>query len=134
MAFASGLFFDRRARSGFAPNGQAHNPESPQTVPRDDARPVAVEAMSGQWQRRHSAAAIRAHTRKKPTRLVQPSGAAPRGGSAPANQCELQDSWAWAADALRQAAFIEAEGEFIAGGCGEVRETVVHFENKSSSH
>ena len=38
------------------------------------------------------------------------------------------------ADALRQTAFIEAEGEFIARGCSEVREAVVQFKNKSSSH
>lgn len=40
------------------------------------------------------------------------------------------DLWARTADALGDAAFVQGESEGIAGGCGEVGETVLQLENK----
>jgi hypothetical protein len=46
----------------------------------------------------------------------------------------LDLSWARSADALRQATFIEAKGEFIAAGGGEIGQTIVQLQHKSGSH
>lgn len=70
----------------------------------------------------------------KPTRRVQPREVGLPGETAPANPCELLDSCARAADALGQATFIEAKGEFIGCGRCEIRQAVVQLENKRCGH
>src|SRR5881394_2879288 len=122
-----------RARSAFAPSGLARNPESPQREPRHDARPVGAEARSGQSRKRRPAEPTPLRTRRKPKLHGQRHGVALRGGSVPANRCELQDSYARSADALRQTTFIKTEREFITGGSSEVCQAVVQTDNEDRS-
>src|SRR6266566_1811830 len=129
-AFGPAPSYERRVRSKCDPSGQARSLEWLRRASCHDALRVAVEARWGRWRTRRRAGAIRAHTQTRRTVPVQPHGAAPRAESAPSILYELQGSWAWTADALRQTALVQTESQFIARRRSKIRQSVVQLEDE----